>query len=150
MPADQPLCISVIIMLALAPILWALFRRFPSRVDDDDLTPEQVDAVVRQGNALGLAFFFNLLVAGSEYFGARSFLAAKEAVMLLGGIVLALLQTVIGIYLGVSAIRYQVFWFRNRGSRKYPRGGAAIGWGVAVLLAVVVGWYLLLVKVLGR
>ena len=150
MPADQPLCISAIIMLALAPILWALFRRFPSRVDDEDLTPEQVDAVVRQGNALGLAFFFNLFAMGIGYFGTRFFPMAKETITLLAGILLALLQTGVSIYLGVSAIRYQVFWFRNRGSRKYPTRGAAIGWGVVVLLAMVVGWYLLLVKALGR
>lgn len=143
------MCAFALFVFVVATILWLIVRRMPRHDLNEGLTDEQVNALGNQRNVIGCAVFVFWGFGAAAYLMSQLFHLTEEQIQPFLSIVMFVLMLGVGIYIGISAIRYQVI-SGTRGARRHPRGGIAVGQGVALLVFIAVVLYTVWLKIFGH
>ncbi len=142
-------CVSAFLVIALTLIIVMVIWERRTRIEQE-FTSEQTDALRRQGNMVGGAFFVMVILGLLLNFIAWVFPGIKDQIPVIMQPILTILGLGVGFYLGISAIKHEVSILRGRGQRKYPQGQAAVTTGIGILAIIGVILYIIWLKLTGN
>jgi hypothetical protein len=141
------LCIGPLLLFVLIILLGMLFSGRLGR-PPEGYSPEEQQALVRQGNALGLPVIV-LFVLGGLCIGLKwlfQTINVSSADWMVSFVSLFFVVAIMGavIYVAISSMKNGISIMRGRGQREYPQGGNAVWAGISFLIiglvAIFVWW----------
>lgn len=142
-------CGSVFLVIALSFIVLGVIWERARRKEEEPLTTEQAEAVRKQGDALGIAFFATVILGAALWGIAQVFPAFENQIPLIFQPIVFIVYIVAGIYISLSSIRNQVSMFRGRWTG-YPKGEEAVSGGIGLLVVIGVILYIAWLKITGQ
>jgi hypothetical protein len=146
-------CGVLVLVVFLGPIVAMLIWRRLHPAEEQVLTPEQENAVRRQGNAFGILIFLQFGLFGIGWGIVKLFPALEEQVKTVGFAILFVAAIIVGFYIAISSIVDQISMFTGRRGwyrHEYPTGSAAIQWGIFILVVIGLVLYVAWLKLTGQ